>query len=152
MAFVDENGVTLLPDSRYAIHRIPDVCRKRKKWVSFILTPVNTFLIPTHITEYSYPPPLRSTITNPPINLPQIHPLYLPLGNLAHDASGPPSHDRETRHNHIRRHHRPIQNLDVVLDNRKLANRAIRANRDVRADERGFDDGRGADEDVVGDF
>jgi len=97
-------------------------------------------------------PSTPSRVPNTPINLPQIHAIHLPLRNLTHNPRRPARHNTKTRNHHIRRHDRPIQNSNIVFDNRELADDHVGPDVDVRTDERGFDDGGGAYEDVVGDF
>ena len=107
----------------------------------------HTLPLPTRVLSL---PPL--SITNTPINLPQIHTIQLPLRNLPHHPRRPPRHNTKTRNHHIRRHHTTIQYPHIILDDRELANYDIGSDIDVRADERGFDDGGRANEDVVCNF
>jgi hypothetical protein len=101
-------------------------------------------------TKLPSPSPLR--IPHPPIDLPQIHPIHLALRNLAHHSRRASRHNTKTRNHHIWRHDTAIQDPHIVLNDRELADHDVGPDIDVRADERGFDDGGGSDEDVVGDF
>ncbi|XMA13690.1 hypothetical protein WAI453_006481 [Rhynchosporium graminicola] len=91
-------------------------------------------------------------IAHGPINIPQVHTIDLSFGNFTHNSPWSARHDREPRNNHIRRHDRPIQDLDVVFDDCEFANYTVGADIDMAANESGFDDGPWAKEDVVGDF
>jgi hypothetical protein len=71
--------------------------------------------------------------------------------NLADDPARLPGNDRATRPHRVRRKHRAIQNLDIVLDHDHVADRAVRPNPHVAPDLGGADVRVGSDVDVVGD-
>jgi hypothetical protein len=133
----------------------PCLCTSPTRLLSFIAaiaSHLSPSFIEANLLKSCQTPLPTSTIPHRPINLPQIHTIHLALSNLTHNPRRPPRHHTKTWNHHIRRHDTTIQDAHIVLDDRELANHDVGPDVDVRADERCFDDGGGADEDVVGDF
>lgn len=83
------------------------------------------------------------------VQVPKLKLVVSSLGNLSNNPRRLSSNNRKTRDDHIRRDHCAVEDLDIVLDNGKLANGAGLADLYVVPDGGGLDDGALADKDVV---
>ncbi|KAJ2900978.1 uncharacterized protein MKZ38_002162 [Zalerion maritima] len=82
----------------------------------------------------------RNRIPHRLVQLPALEPLQPPLRHLPHNLRRTPGNDAKTRHHHVTRDDRPVQNLDVVLDDGKVPHHALGPDAHVRSHARRLDD------------
>ena len=68
-----------------------------------------------------------------------------PIPQLPHNPPGPPTYHHPARYHTIWRQDRVVENLNVRVHDREIANDAVRANADVWSDAGGADVGVGSD-------
>lgn len=83
------------------------------------------------------------------VKLPKFELVEIALRDLANDARGLASDNREARDDHVGGHDGAIEYAYIVLDDRKLVDDDVVANVDVGTDGGGLDDSAFADKDVV---